>query len=64
MEKEVTLALLRNKYIKAYVKSLTIDCNSDSMMEVQLTLLVADNTQLELNNLVNGSMGKIAIIKI
>jgi len=64
MEKEVTKALLKNEYIEAYTSSLTINCNTDSIMEVKLTLLIADNSRSELINLVNGSMRKIAIIKI
>jgi hypothetical protein len=64
MKKEVTLALLKNEYIEAFIRSVTINTDVDSITEIQLTLLVADNTQLELVNLINGKMGKIAIIKI
>jgi len=64
MEKGITKALLRDEYIEAYVKSFSISDSADSIMEVNLSLLLTDNTQVELANLVNGNTGRIAIIRL
>jgi len=64
INKEITKALLKNECIEAYIKSFSINLATDSIMEVDLTLLIPDNSQAELSNLVKGQMGKVAIVKL
>jgi len=62
-EKYVTIAMLRDEFLRGYVQSLNISTEVNDLMRISLEIVVTEATQTQLNNLVT-LPSEIAIIKL
>jgi hypothetical protein len=62
-KKDLTIALLKNKYFEAYVKSFTINKDVNELMEVQMTFVITDENNF-MSDFASNFPAKVAIVKI